>query len=232
MKIAIVGTQNMGKSTLINDFLKRWSDYKTDKVSYRDHIKENNLPINKDTTVDTQESIMNFICESLERNASEEKFIMDRSPYDALVYSIWANGKEKEGFTDEFIHRQIDIAREASKAYDIIFYIPIHERNNVEIVEDNLRDTDVKYREEIDNIFKGIFGFLRTDGEVHQHFPFSPFFDLEDCPPVIALYGDREERIADIANYVNEDGEMYTEEGGLLEEYIDEIVNTDEDLIV
>ena len=225
MKIAVVGTQNIGKTTVINDFVKKWKDYKVDMKSYRDIIVEKNLPINKETTPDTQDTIMEFICESLEKNASEDKFIMDRSPYDALVYSIWANGKEKEGFTDEFVQKQINIAREASKAYDIIFFIPIDERNDVKLKEDGVRDIDPDYRAEIDNIFKGIFGFLRKDGEIHQHIPFDPFFDVNDCPPVIPIYGDRNERIADISDYVNEDGEMYNEEGGVLEEYINEIID-------
>ena len=54
MKIAISGTHCMGKSTYVQDFLKKWPSYKTPEKSYRDYILEKNLPHSKEATEDSQ----------------------------------------------------------------------------------------------------------------------------------------------------------------------------------
>ena len=59
MRIAISGTANVGKTTLIKDFLKEWPDYTTPESTYRDLLPEEGH--SKDTTKETQEKILNFI---------------------------------------------------------------------------------------------------------------------------------------------------------------------------
>jgi GTPase SAR1 family protein len=43
MKIAISGTANSGKTTLLKDFLNTWPNYVTPIKTYRDLLKERNL---------------------------------------------------------------------------------------------------------------------------------------------------------------------------------------------
>ena len=43
MKIAFMGTQCNGKSTLIKEFIKRWPMYKEVKSSYRNLIKTDKM---------------------------------------------------------------------------------------------------------------------------------------------------------------------------------------------
>lgn len=208
MRIAISATQCIGKTTLVKDFLKNWPMYETSKKTYRDLIREKNLPINKETTPETQSLLMDCICDEIMTKSRDDFFIMDRSPIDCLVYSLWANLKGIEGFDDEFIKTQILLAREATSFFDIIFYIPINKYNNVEIVSDNFRDIDPEYRMEIDNIFHEIY---RTYSE-----KIGPYFNFEDCPAVIEIFGNEEERIEMIGFYVNENGNAYGEDESLI----------------
>ena len=66
MRIAFSGTANTGKTTIINNFLAVWSQYKTPEKTYRDIIKEKNLPHSSSTTTDTQWDILNFMIDQLQ----------------------------------------------------------------------------------------------------------------------------------------------------------------------
>ena len=50
MRIAISGTANIGKSTLIQDFLQEWPNYGFEIKTYRDILSEKQLPHSKKTT--------------------------------------------------------------------------------------------------------------------------------------------------------------------------------------
>jgi len=50
MRIAISGTANIGKSTLLQDFLQEWSMYGREVKTYRDVLAEKELPHSKQTT--------------------------------------------------------------------------------------------------------------------------------------------------------------------------------------
>ena len=63
MKIAVVGTQCIGKSTYIKDFLKKWSMYSTPEKTYRDIVKEKNIPLNKLGDEHSQKIILDFLIE-------------------------------------------------------------------------------------------------------------------------------------------------------------------------
>ena len=66
MRIAFSGTANTGKTTLIKNFLAVWSQYNTPEKTYRDLIKDNNLPHSSLTTVDSQWEILNFMIDQLQ----------------------------------------------------------------------------------------------------------------------------------------------------------------------
>lgn len=208
MRIGISGTQCIGKSTVIKDFLQRWDMYETPSQSYRDILEEKGLACNQDTNTETQTIILNHLCDQVLGTGRLDNIITDRTPYDALAYSMWANAKGVEGFTDEYIQTQIALAREASSCYDVIFHIPIVEGHDVKIVDDDLRDTDPDFRVEMGNIFSAIFStYFKQTG---------PFFKWGDCPAVIELFGSPEERMEILKLYVNEDGVAYGEEDSLV----------------
>lgn len=207
MKIAISGAQNLGKTTLLNDIVKKWPMYETSKVSYRDVISEKNLPCNQETTTETQQIIMDYLCDDI-MLTDKEHYILDRTPYDALVYSMWAYCKGIEGFDDEFMSKQILLAREAASQFDIIFFTPITKYDDIKLEEDGLRDVDPMFRKEIDTLFKEIVG--------SYHAQTGPYFKFDDCPAVIDIFGSTEERVEMVKCYLNESGNMYGEEDSLV----------------
>lgn len=206
MKIAVIGTQNIGKTTYIDDFLKKWSMYKKPEKTYRDLIKEKNLPHSKEGTEESQTLILNALVDQAIEYSKKDNVILDRCVLDVLAYSTWLciNGKVSEKFLDQ----QRIIIRETLKMYDILFFIPLTKVSNVEIVDNGSRNIDPVYREEIDNIFK-VFqeSYHRGDGRI---------FPKDDTPAIIEIFGNPQERIKLTEFYLKEDGKIYGEDESLL----------------
>lgn len=210
MRIAISGTANLGKSTLIKDFLLEWPTYKTESSSYRDLIKSKNYPCNKNVTKEGQWAILNHMIDELQKHDKDSNIIYDRCPLDCLVYTLWAYEKQSSDIDDDFIAKMIPLVKKSYHYLDIIFFTPICKYNQINIEEKDLRDTDKNYIEEIDNIFKGLLHQYQSNIQSNV------FFDPTDTPAIIEVFGSREERIQYIRQYLNVDGDIIGEENSIL----------------
>ena len=202
MRIAICGTSNIGKSTLINDFLNEWNMYGREVRSYRDVLNEKGLPHSKNTTKESQKAILDYMVDTLKEFKKGDKVIFDRCPLDNLVYSMWAMSQEGNDVDEDFVDECIPIVREALTNLDIIFFLPITKFNKIDIVENGERETDQKYIKEIDNFFKVL------QRHYHEHPQDNPFFPRDDSPALIEVFGTPEERIAMIRLYIDAEGDL------------------------
>ena len=202
MRIAISGTGNQGKSTLIKDFLQGWPTYRTESSTYRDKLVAEKLPHSKNATKDTQWKILNHMIDEMQTFKSNDYVIMDRCPIDNLVYSLWCFEKGVGDIDKEFIDKCIPLVRESMKHLDIIFFIPITKFNNIEIEDDGVREIDPNYIKEIDHIFKAI------QAQYQQHPQENPFFPKDDSPALIEIFGNRHERVEMIKLYLDIDGDV------------------------
>jgi predicted ATPase len=210
MKIAVIGTANTGKTTYVNDFLKKWPMYTSPAKSYREILKEKNLPHSKDSTEDTQKLILDFLIDQATEFSKKDNVILDRCVLDCLAYTTWLCLNEK--VSEKFLDQQRIIVRETLKLYDVLFFIPLTKAAPIDIQDDGFRNTDPIFREEIDNIFK-VFqeSYHKGDGRV---------FPKDDTPAVIEMFGSPEERIKMTEFYITEDGKAYGENDSLLNEVI------------
>lgn len=208
MRILISGTANTGKSTLVKDFLKNWPVYKTPDSSYRDVIKNKNYPHSKNCNKEGQWAILNSMLDEMQKYSKDDKVIFDRGPLDCLVYSLWACEKKSSDIDKEFMDKMIPIVKESMKYVDVIFFIPISKSSPIPIQEDGMREVDPEYISEIDNIFKAIF-------HLYQHsFNDNPFLPTDDCPAIIEIFGNPQERISLMEQYLNVEGDVIGDEGG------------------
>ena len=206
MKISVTSTQNMGKSTYIQDFLKEWPMYKTPEKTYRDVIKEKGLVINEAGSEESQKIILDALVDQAIEYSKEDNVILDRCVLDNLAYTSWLNLNDK--VSDKFLDESRLIVRETLKLYDILFFFPVSKFNNVPLEQDGLRSTDPQYREEIDMLFKAFQqSYLSGDGRV---------FPSSECPAFIELYGSREERIKLTSLYIDKDGKPYGDDQSLM----------------
>lgn len=206
MKIAVVGSQNTGKTTYISDFVKKWSMYKTPEKTYRDIIKEKNLSINENGTEESQKIILDALVDQAIEYSKKDFVILDRSVLDNLAYTSWLNLYEK--VSDKFLDQTRLIVRETLKLYDILFFLPLTKFSNIEIKEDGLRSIDPVYRQEIDTIFKAFQeSYNKGDGRV---------FPKDDSPAFIEIFGNPEERIKMTEFYLQENGTPFGEDQSLI----------------
>jgi nicotinamide riboside kinase len=168
MLISFSGAQSTGKSTL----LKMWQE----GVPEWDYIpevtrlvrREYDLPINEDGTDLTQTMIM---CEHL-RNAfvkRDKHAILDRCSLDGLVYTHWLCDNKKVSM-GTYSHARYVFDNTIDK-YDLIIYTS---PEDVPVVDDGERSINVKFREEIIELFERYIvrvspeRLLRVRGDVRQ----------------------------------------------------------------
>lgn len=208
MRIAICGTANVGKSTLIQDFLQEWDMYGREVKTYRDVLNEKGLPHSKKTTKESQKAILDYMVDTLKEFKKGDKVIFDRCPLDNLVYSMWAMSQEDNDIDEDFIDECIPIVKEALTNLDIIFFIPITKFNKINIEENGDRETDEQYIKEIDSFFKVL------QRHYHEHPQDNPFFPRDDSPALIEIFGSKEERIGMIKLYIDAEGDLIGGDGG------------------
>lgn len=208
MRIAVVSTQNNGKTTLVNAFKKYWPMYKSPDKTYRDLIKEKNLNLNTEGDVESQRIIRDSLCDTAINNASEKYCIHDRCILDNLVYSLYLFEKDKIKDSD-FVADSFHICRETLKMFDIIFWLPLNPNIKFDDTVKEDRSKDPEYREEIDAVFASVFeNYQKSLGLV---FPF------ENSPCMIALEGDLNEKIEEIRNYLDPAGDLVQTEKSVIE---------------
>jgi hypothetical protein len=200
MKIGVCGTQCIGKSTFCNDFVQSWPKYKFIKHNY---TKKKGITLNKMGTEESQEYILNKLIDQLQETKANYA-IYDRTVLDNLVYTLWLNANEK--VSDAFVKKCIDITRETLILYDIIFFCPITKHTPIEIIPGKHRDSDPKYREEIDVLFKTLM-----DAYVKQSNIYFPIQHPKGCPAIIEMFGNREERIQLAKLYIKPNGKVITD---------------------
>lgn len=219
MRIAICSTQCNGKTTLVNAVKEKWPMYVSPEKTYRELIKEKNLIINRQGTVESQTIIRDALFEQAHNESNHKFSVQDRTILDNLVYTMYLYQKELDEmvksdvehdttFTDEYINDSILMCRDAMKKYDIIFWLPLNNQITLDDLTNPNRDIDPTFRIEIDNIFQSIFECYRSTGT-------TIFFDLTDQPAIIALEGDVDQKLATISTYIGVDGNLIEEESVL-----------------
>jgi len=209
MRIAICGAANTGKTTLVQGFLKKWKTYSTPKNTYRDLIKEGALDHSTCTTTENQTKILASLIKQQEKfKRLDKKIIHDRCTIDALAYTMWCYGKNKDGFDTTYVETQIEQVKESMRSLDIIFLAKF---DKSQVPEDNgVRETDVEYITEIDNIYESLYQ------QYKQNAAADVFFPKDDTPLILPLPHNEQARISMIADYITPEGEMYGEENSIL----------------
>lgn len=206
MKIAVSGCHNSGKSTYIKDFLAKWKMYESPESSYRSILKEKNLDHSKNSCEETQKIILDSLVDQAIESSKKDFVILDRCVLDNLAYSSWLHINDK--VSEKFLDESRILVRETLKLFDIILFFPITKFSPIEIKNNNTRETDPVYREEIDIIFKAFQeSYHRGDGRV---------FPKGDSPPIIEIFGNREERIKLTELYIRPDGKCFGEDESLI----------------
>ena len=150
MKIGFCGTMSVGKTTLVNALkeLPEFKDY-TFRTERSKHLMDLGIPLNTDSTLKGQ------LVFASERAAElmQEKIITDRTIIDVMAFCDLSTSMEEHEK-----HYLNDTLYYLIKEYDILFYVS---PEGVEIEDNGIRETDVKYRMAIDREIKSIVQMFR-----------------------------------------------------------------------
>ncbi len=216
MRIVVSGSAGIGKTTLINDFLQKWPMYKKSGETYREMVKEKKLKLNKKGNKESQEIILGaLIDEVIKYTKKTDNVIHDRGPLDALIWSMWMNAKGKSDISDSDIKNYLSLVKKTMKFVDIIFYIPRDEKYIIEMENKENREKDEVFQKEIDMFFQLAKESWQKEENV--------FFPKDDTPPVIEIFGNREERLKMIELYISNEGKSHSENQSLLQDFLDKM---------
>jgi nicotinamide riboside kinase len=146
VKIALTGSHSTGKTTLLNEVVRRNDRLKIVSITETARIViEKGFPMAKDATVD---SYINYVNEQLkaELDAANRKFdilISDRTILDAVAYSQVNKNLTDDPFIPAYVIEMLERVWLVEKEfYDFYVYCPVE----FPLVFDGVRDEDSAYQ--------------------------------------------------------------------------------------
>jgi len=186
MRIAVSGTHFMGKTTLIEDFIKKYPDYKCEIEPYYKLQDEKSMELSLEPSLDSLLEQLDYSINQLNECANERDIIFDRCPVDFLAYAMCALDQDFITINDSEVSERFPEIKEALNHLDLIVFLPISKENSIEYTEEN-----PTYRKAADKCFKKIYR-----DEICDIFP------KYGHPKVIELSGKRITRIKNLESYL------------------------------
>jgi hypothetical protein len=186
MRIAVSGTHFIGKTTLIEDFLKKHPDYRCEKEAYYKLQDAKEMELSLELSLDSLLEQLDYSIEQLNKTANEKNVIFDRCPIDFIAYSMIDLEQDSLDINDSEVSKRFDEIKTALNTLDLILFLPITKENSIEYTEEN-----PAYRKSADKYFKKIYR-----DEVCDIFP------RYGHPKIIEIWGDRIARIKKIESYL------------------------------
>jgi len=188
MRIAVSGTHFIGKSTLIEDFVKRHPNYKSEIEPYYNYNMENekSMELSLEPSIDSLLEQLDYNINQLNECKNEKNVIFDRCPVDFIAYSMCALDEDNVDINDSEISERFDDIKTALNSLDLILFLPINKENSIVYTEEN-----PAYRKLADKCFKKIY---RDD--------VCDIFPRHNHPKIVEIYGDRLTRIKIVESYL------------------------------
>ena len=186
MRIAVSGTHFIGKTTLIEDFLKKHPDYRCEQEAYYKLQDEKAMELSLEPSLDSLLEQLDYSIEQLNETANERNVIFDRCSIDFIAYSMIALEQDSIDINDSEVSERFPEIKAALNTLDLILFLPITKENSIEYTEEN-----PDYRKAADKYFKKIY---RDD--------VCDIFPRYGHPKIIEIWGDRAARIKKIESYL------------------------------
>lgn len=186
MRIAVSGTHFIGKSTLIEDFIKQHPDYKCEIEPYYELQNEKSMELSLEPSLDSLLEQLDFSIFQINESENEKNIIFDRCPVDFLAYAMCTLDQDDININDSEVVERFPDIKSALNNLDLIVFLPITKENSIEYTEEN-----PAYRRLADKFFKKIY---RDD--------ICDIFPRYNHPKIIEIYGDRIVRLKNLESYL------------------------------
>lgn len=124
MRIAVSGTHSIGKSTLIDEFLRAHADFTHEREPYMVMVEDFGEEFSAEPCVDDFYRQLEFNIERLRQHAREERVIYERCPIDFLAYIDALDSQAAEPV--------IGPVSEAIRHLELIVYLPLDRNDSVD----------------------------------------------------------------------------------------------------
>ena len=119
MRVAVSGTHGVGKSTLIDEFLRRHPEFVLEPEPYTAMVEDLGEEFSAEPCVDDFRRQLEFNIERLSKRTPGENVIYERCPVDFLAYIHALDRKSAEPL--------LEAVKEAMQHLDLIMYLPLEE---------------------------------------------------------------------------------------------------------
>ena len=116
MRIAVSGTHGVGKSTLIDEFLRRHPEFVHEPEPYTVMVEDLGEEFSAEPSVEDLRRQLEFSIERLSQHAPGENVIYERCPVDFLAYIHALDRKSAEALLER--------VPEAMRHLDLVLYLP------------------------------------------------------------------------------------------------------------
>lgn len=186
MHIAVSGTHFIGKSTLIEDFIKKNPSYRCEIEPYYKLQDEITMDLSLEPSLDSFIEQLDCSINQLNDCANEQNILFDRCPIDFVAYAMCALDQDSIDINDSEVSERFDEIKAALNHLDLIVFLPISKENSIEYGEDN-----PTYRKAVDKNFKKIY---RDD--------ICDIFPKYGHPKIIEISGGRAERVKKLESFL------------------------------
>lgn len=125
MRIAISGTHGVGKSTLIDEFLRVHNDYAHEPEPYTVLVEDFGEDFAEEPGVDDFRRQLEFNIDRLQQHLPGERVIYERCPLDFLAYIAALDARAAEAL--------VQTVSDSLHHLDLIVYLPLDENNNADV---------------------------------------------------------------------------------------------------
>ncbi len=125
MYIAISGTHFIGKSTLINDFIKKHPDYYCEIEPHHQLQNDHGVEFSEELTLDCILKQLDYSIERINYRANKTDIIFDRCPVDFIAYAMHIIGRCQIDLNDTDIGERLPLVKDALKKLNLIVFLPI-----------------------------------------------------------------------------------------------------------
>lgn len=186
MRIAVSGTHFIGKSTLIEDFIKAHPDYKCEIEPYYKLQDEKSMELSLEPSLDSLLEQLDYSIDQINKFSNEQNVIFDRCPVDFIAYAMCVTDQDSIDIADTEVSERFPEVKDALNNLDLILFLPITKENSIEYTEEN-----PAYRKAADKCFKKIY---RDD--------ICDIFPRYSHPRIIEISGNRITRLKTLESYL------------------------------
>ena len=125
MRVAVSGSQSVGKSTLIDAFLSRHPGYAHEPEAFEVLADDIELTEAGTPTLDGLRLLLNYTLAAVDSRAAQADVIFERSPVDYLAYAAASARDWPPDQIRGFLRTQKPLVRASMRHLDLIAYLPL-----------------------------------------------------------------------------------------------------------